>query len=289
MKWLNKVLGIGALVLGAFTFSPKKAEACSSAKPIGRGETNVAVADDASAAYWNPAGLVQLERPELDLTFGWGYNYKCFLCYGQPLSENSALGINVTHRINITYINNGEQIEKTELETNWLKLGYSRKLNENLFAGTNLTLRKDYFQGNEIKYDDSFYIKDLLLAADIGLLYKFNDRAKFGVLLQDLKNLRPGLSFKLDDKTLLALEGYDVLGVCKRSNGEDWKNYHLGLEKKVSSALSLRTGLSFWDDNNLRNSSIGASYRKGNLETSAALVHWKSSGNSLLLNLNKRF
>lgn len=39
----------------------------SGARAAGMGNAFVAIADDASAAAWNPAGLVQLERPELSI------------------------------------------------------------------------------------------------------------------------------------------------------------------------------------------------------------------------------
>ena len=39
----------------------------SGARAIGMGGAFIAVADDATAASWNPSGLVQLERPELSI------------------------------------------------------------------------------------------------------------------------------------------------------------------------------------------------------------------------------
>ncbi|MBI2432675.1 MAG: outer membrane protein transport protein [Candidatus Hydrogenedentes bacterium] len=44
----------------------------SGARALGMGGAFIAVADDATAASWNPGGLTQLERPELSLV----YNYK---------------------------------------------------------------------------------------------------------------------------------------------------------------------------------------------------------------------
>ena len=39
----------------------------SGARAIGMGGAFIGVADDATAASWNPAGLIQLERPELSV------------------------------------------------------------------------------------------------------------------------------------------------------------------------------------------------------------------------------
>jgi len=43
----------------------------SGARALGMGGAFIAVADDATAASWNPAGLTQLERPELSLVYSW--------------------------------------------------------------------------------------------------------------------------------------------------------------------------------------------------------------------------
>ncbi len=37
----------------------------SGARAVGMGSAFIAIADDATAASWNPGGLIQLERPEL--------------------------------------------------------------------------------------------------------------------------------------------------------------------------------------------------------------------------------
>ena len=39
----------------------------SGARAIGQGGAFIAVADDATAASWNPGALIQLERPELSV------------------------------------------------------------------------------------------------------------------------------------------------------------------------------------------------------------------------------
>lgn len=292
MKWLNKILGIGALAVASLTFNPKKVEACSSAKPLGRGETNVAVADDASAIYWNPAGLIQLERPEIDITLG-NNNYKFFLCYGQPLNKDSAFGVNIAHRINTTFTMQGEQIIKTEHETNWVKLGYSKKLTEKLSLGSNLTFRRSYLDGKLLTSDEQpdypVHIGDTLLTADFGLLYKYNDKIKLGLLLQGPVNVRPGVSFEFDDKTMLVLEGYDILDVTKISDGISKRYFRLGLERKVNDKWSVRTGFKFAKEDYSRCISAGVSYKKNDLETSVALMHWGTDTNSLVLSANKKF
>ena len=55
----------GALAQLEFSVSPSPVG--SGARAAGMADAFVAIADDATAASWNPAGLVQLERPELSI------------------------------------------------------------------------------------------------------------------------------------------------------------------------------------------------------------------------------
>ena len=41
------------------------------ARPLGLGNAFVAIAGDASATYWNPAGLTKLKRIELEVMYGY--------------------------------------------------------------------------------------------------------------------------------------------------------------------------------------------------------------------------
>jgi hypothetical protein len=68
------------------------------ARALGMGEAFVAVADDASAPYWNPAGLVNLaERQVLFMhaeQFGDAINHD-FISFAMPLDEEGAVGVSV--------------------------------------------------------------------------------------------------------------------------------------------------------------------------------------------------
>ncbi|MBI5245048.1 MAG: PorV/PorQ family protein [Elusimicrobia bacterium] len=81
-------------------------------RAIGMGETHTAVADDAYASYWNPAGLAQLEHPELALMHDQHFEgiQQQYLAYVHPLTGGAALGANLT-RLAVSpfdsYNNNG--------------------------------------------------------------------------------------------------------------------------------------------------------------------------------------
>ncbi len=64
------------------------------AKAISMGESQVADADDLYATYWNPAGLAQLQRPQLGLMHNeWfeGINHQ-FIGFAKPLGNAGTLG-----------------------------------------------------------------------------------------------------------------------------------------------------------------------------------------------------
>src|SRR4051812_13270209 len=52
----------------------------ASARSMGMGHAHVGVADDASAAYWNPAGLAHIERKDVVTSYS-------------SLAMNSSLGV----------------------------------------------------------------------------------------------------------------------------------------------------------------------------------------------------
>ena len=68
------------------------------ARSLGMGRAFLAVSDDASATYWNPAAMVQLERKELmglQAQLAGETNFT-FLSYVSPSSKSSAWGFNMT-------------------------------------------------------------------------------------------------------------------------------------------------------------------------------------------------
>ena len=58
----------------------------------------IAVADDATAASWNPAGLIQLEKPEMSLVAG-------YLDFKEEFTSTSRPETNNTGRISDTNLN----------------------------------------------------------------------------------------------------------------------------------------------------------------------------------------
>jgi long-subunit fatty acid transport protein len=64
---LALALGCSLPIMAQITSSPNVVG--SGARALGMGGAFIAIADDATAASWNPGGLTQLERPELSLVY----------------------------------------------------------------------------------------------------------------------------------------------------------------------------------------------------------------------------
>jgi long-subunit fatty acid transport protein len=100
MGMLLSFSNAGAQVLVRMEIPSSPNPVGSGARAMGMGGAFIAIADDATAASWNPGGLIQLEKPEI--SFVGGYVYR---------SENNSFGNNPeasgsqsTDNVNLNYL-----------------------------------------------------------------------------------------------------------------------------------------------------------------------------------------
>ena len=74
----------GGVLGGDISVPPTPVPVGSGARAAGMANAFVAIADDASAASWNPAGLVQLERAELSIVGSWAFTSEAFSSENDP-------------------------------------------------------------------------------------------------------------------------------------------------------------------------------------------------------------
>ena len=72
-----------------FTSSPNPVG--SGARAIGMGGAFIAVADDATAASWNPAGLTQLRKPEISFAYSYFRRREEYRVAGHPEATGSSV------------------------------------------------------------------------------------------------------------------------------------------------------------------------------------------------------
>lgn len=126
------------------------------ARPLGMGSAFVAVSDDATAIYWNPAGLHRLRQRELQIQhaeqFGGTVKHDVFTVCGP--SPHGGFGIGLTRlgvdNVKLTTLedptlspgpDNRPVVTRVVGTTEYhLHLGFGRGLRPNLFAGTGVKL-----------------------------------------------------------------------------------------------------------------------------------------------------
>lgn len=98
----------------------------SGARALGMGGAFIAVADDATAASWNPGGLTQLERPEASVVYGWKFYHDEFSS-GQKYRSHGADEIDFGE---LNYLSIVYPFRRTIAGRNLvLSLNYQRKFN----------------------------------------------------------------------------------------------------------------------------------------------------------------
>jgi hypothetical protein len=173
------------------------------ARALGMGGSFVSMADDASAAYWNPAGLIQLQsREALGMhasQFG-GVEAHDVLGVVSPLDQGgrrAAIGvtlirlavddIKVTKDAKIGEDENGNPIlDPNRIRTKSaydlaMLLSYARGLGDHWAAGVNLKLVRQSLVGEGASFG---------IGTDLGLLYQANPNLGFGIRVADITTTR---------------------------------------------------------------------------------------------------
>ncbi|MCX5726814.1 MAG: PorV/PorQ family protein [Candidatus Saganbacteria bacterium] len=215
------------------------------ARALGMGKAFVALADDASATYWNPAGITQLERDEFlshEVTLYEGTNYT-FLSLVHPTLGIDAFGVNA---IMLT-TGSLEEVNESGITTGTFSndkmagtFAYGRRIYPNLSVGMG------------VKYIsvDVAGIPDSKASADLGMIYKPWKNLSLGLVIQNagstvlsgetsdtLKtDMRAGVAYKLLDGNLtFAVDVDDILNGTPGPHG--------GVEFKIfNGMLALRAG-----------------------------------------------
>ena len=148
----------------------------SGARALGMGNTFISVADDATAASWNPAGLMQLQHPEFSFAF-------------EALSQSGEIN-STTHRESETQ--NSLNLE----DFNYASIVFP------FYLGTNMVLSLNYLKlfrfDKEMRFPvfETFETGQGVVARD--LLYDFDQHGSFSVLA-------PAFSVSVSKKLSLGL------------------------------------------------------------------------------------
>lgn len=239
------------------------------ARATGMSDAFIAVADDATAAYWNPAGLAQLSSREFtgmysDLGLDRVFN---FMNYAHPLGQGA---------VGVSWVNSGikdyelrldgskDPIATGDMGNNMFILSYGRNLGPKLSVGVNgkfLAEKMDDVAGKEQSADG--------IGWDIGVLASPIERFSLGVVLADLglsklewdsgaedevpMKLKAGVAYRpLKSNALLMAASF------MRNFDQDVTRLDMGTEYEILADLALRAGVSLNRVNGKENTEFAA-------------------------------
>ena len=254
---MKKGFSIVFLLISFILWRSEIAWACVGARPLAMGASFIGVADDINAVYWNPAGLVQLETTEMTWTRTINnrdiINYDDFLAvgtYNQELGLAYAVGyINIADYYPVGYMDDHLIYQDNEIQ--WFIFSIAKKLNQQFSIGANIRLM-DYSllfkaEGYWLEADSAVFI-----GVDLSVFYQANEKLNLGLLIQDfnrpqfsmfgedlyyIRNVRPGIAYRISESLLIAASIYDFFGEIEMDN-----RLRVGLEHEVEH-LRIRAGL----------------------------------------------
>ncbi len=191
VTWPSLVLGVGEAIAPSVTFAP-------SARGEGMGRAYVAIADDATASWWNPAGLAFLSGRNIaamhtKLAPGLADDvYYEYLSYVQASEDWGGLGASIVYLTYGDIEGRDEFGNPTEVFTSYEiapSVGYGTSLWKDMGVGINLKVIHVNYAPSSVVIEGKPG-KGTTFAADVGVLYRRN-RWSAGACFQ---NIGPNLT-----------------------------------------------------------------------------------------------
>jgi len=252
---MKKHILLAFLLLWAnLSYSQPRSQLFVGARPLGLGETFVAIADDGNAVYWNPAGLTNLKRIELNSMYANLYNIEglqnIFLSFVYPITPRYVLGLG--------YFQVGFNDEELKFSRYHANVSFGARVFGNLSLGANVKFintdasldGRSEGKANGGGFDlGAFYY---LPISKTGLLRQIN----FGAAAYDVggtnvkfdgaeeseeilsQNIRFG--FTLIPKEELSLKWFSLKNALLAFDFDD--RFHMGTEFWLIDQLGLRAG-----------------------------------------------
>lgn len=198
------------------------------ARALAMGNAFTAVADDATAGFWNPAGLIQWQGVKL---FG------VTKFHDRHFYRFDPKGIGFSWRGYSLYWGNKIAIDVKSGVPDYNYYSFARQLGAYFAAGLSLKFKRrhpsDYYQF--FGYHTSY---------DIGLLFKPRPELKFGCLLQNLE----GRNIQwVTLSTAYRYKSYQFSTDIALSTKDFEREFYFGIEWTPTSLFSLRVGSSNGD------------------------------------------
>ena len=153
-------------------------------RPFGMGGTFAAIADDANAVYWNPAGLGMLKNREFTGMYSQFFNYE-YLAYVNPIESFGTFGISGYY---YQYLEKPENF--SDIWDTALMLSYGKAVNNNTSVGFSAKfLNKTLYEKNDPSNIYNSAISTISRSGfcmDVGVLYKISEELYLAAVVQNL-------------------------------------------------------------------------------------------------------
>ncbi len=263
-----KKLVLAALILVSAVAHAAFFDSGQGARPTGIGEAFVAVADDANAMYYNPAGMIQIKMISTTATYT-GYMEglsDSFAAIVVPVPGYGAIGISW---LGLT--------AASSYSESTLKVAYAYPITKQYTVGLALKLLSKSYTLDSVASGNPFFSATSAsgLGIDASFFGKLTDEIALGASIENINvpdinvgssdpvpmNIRVGGRYKLDRSLLVALEG-DLSGEDAKIKGgsEYWLDSGLLKELGVgNSELGFRGGVGY-GNNSYLNVDLGFSF-----------------------------
>jgi hypothetical protein len=246
------------------------------ARASGMGEAYVAIADDATASYFNPAALYGQTKHQVGLThMKWlpgladdmSYN---FLAYSQPVEGWGNIGLN------ISLLNLGEQTrtdERGNVQGNFssydmaVSAAYGAQIANNMSAGIGLKFIRSNLATTGAGIERGKGVGNSF-AADLGLLWHLTPTLNFGAAL---RNMGPKIAY-IDASQADPLPQHLVVGMAYKLLDSEYNDVLISLDlykPLIANSSFLGNLVKAWGDESLGNEfkemdlHLGGEYKYG--------------------------
>ncbi len=246
------------------------------ARALGMGRAYVALADDASGLFWNPAGVMKLQSMQ-------GMFQMSMLYQSYSLMYGSFAIPGVDDAIGLEFIMfGGSDIEGRDVYNQFTGMVQDSKM---AFGATySKRIMRDFYMALKGK----FYMRslgeasDMAMAGDVSMVYNLSDKFTAGINLMNFFGLVMGdTSDRLNPQAMFGI-GYKeknmLFSLDARDNFNEW---HFGVEYEPVKNIPLRMGL------NNQEISFGGGVRLGIMDADVAyMINDLSNKIAFSVNLN---